>query len=267
MNPRRIYAIFLRQLYLVRGNATRFVQIFVWITVDILLWGFITKYLGNISNSQANLVPVFLGAILLWNFLIQVMQGLSISFFEDVWSRNFLNIFASPLKISEYLAGLILTGIGRSLIALIAMLLLASLIFGLHILVFGISLAAFLLILFLFGISLGIIGVAIVLRFGPSAEWFIWPIPAFISPFVGVLYPINVLPRWMQYVSKILPPSYVFENVRAIVNGGQFSSLNLVWGIILAVAYIILAYIIFVKVFNKAVRSGLLARYNAEDFT
>ncbi len=90
----------LRQFYLYRGSPVRVVPLFAWVTVDIVLWGFITKYLNAIASSGFNFVPSLLGAVLLWDFFIRVMQGVTMAFFEDVWSRNFLNIFATPLSIS-----------------------------------------------------------------------------------------------------------------------------------------------------------------------
>jgi ABC-2 type transport system permease protein len=264
MNLQRIYAIFLRQVYLIKGTATRFIQIFIWITMDIVLWGFISKYLTGLTRDALSFVPLLLGAVLLWDFLSQVMQGVTMSFFEDVWARNFLNLFATPIRMSEYITGLVLTGIARSALALIVMLVLANLLFGLSYLTYGASLALFLLILFLSGIALGIVGISIVLRFGPSAEWFVWPIPAFLSPFVGVFYPLATLPPWMQAVGHLLPPSYVFEGIRAIVAGQPFPATALLLGASLAVASIIIAYGIFAAIYRKAVRTGLIARYSAE---
>ena len=186
------------------------------------------------------------------------------SFFEDVWSRNFLKMSGSPIKISEYIAGFTLASIFRGILALAVMLVLASLIFGFSALVYGASIALFLLILFLSGIALGIIGVSVVLRLGPAAEWFIWPIPALLSPFVGVLYPLTVLPQWMQYIGHALPPSYVFEGVRTIVEGGTLPGVQLLWGIALSLVYIVIAYFILLTVYKKAIRTGLIARYSAE---
>lgn len=264
MNIKRIYAILLRQIYLLRYNPARLAQMFIWITLDIVLWGFISKYLSGVAGSGISFISLFVGAVLLWDFLTQVMNGVTMSFFEDVWSRNFLNIFASPLRISEYITGLVLNGIGRSAITLVAMLILASLAFGFSIFAYGVSLALFLMILFLFGIALGIFSVSIVLRLGPSGEWFVWPIPVLLSPFVGVFYPLSILPQWMQYIGQALPPSYVFAGIRGIINGGGISIPALIWGIVLSVVYIILAYGIFIAVYRKAVRTGLLARYSAE---
>jgi ABC-2 type transport system permease protein len=122
----------------------------------------------------------------------------------------------------------------------------------------------FILVLFLFGIAIGIFACAIVLRFGPASEWFIWPIPALLSPFVGVLYPVSTLPQWMQALSRILPPSYVFEALRAIVAGRGISVVMLAWSALLACGYILLAYWAFVSVYKGTLRTGLIARYSAE---
>jgi ABC-2 type transport system permease protein len=85
----------LRIVYLYRGSPQRVFPIFIWVAVDILLWGFLTRYLNSVSRAEVNFVPALLGAVLLWDFLARVMQGVTMAFFEDVWTRNFLNIFAT----------------------------------------------------------------------------------------------------------------------------------------------------------------------------
>jgi ABC-2 type transport system permease protein len=264
MTVARTSAIVLRHFYLVRGSFSRVLPLFAWVAIDMILWGFLTKYLNSVSAAGFNFVPVFLGAVLLWDFFTRVMHGVTMAFMEDVWSRNFLNIFATPLSISEYVSGLVLSSIGTSSIGLVVMLFLASFVFGLSFLAYGAALIPFLLVLFLFGIALGISGAAIVLRFGPASEWFIWPVPALVSPFAGVFYPISTLPTWMQYICRALPPSYIFENVRAIVAGQAVSVSELAIGSALAVVDVLLACWFFVRVYKHSVRTGLIARYSAE---
>lgn len=261
---RPMAAITLRYFYLMRGSPARVLPLFGWVAIDILLWGFISRYLNSVSNSGFNFVPSLLGAVLLWDFLTRVMQGITMAFFEDVWSRNFLNIFATPLFISEYLCGLVMTSVATSAVGLITMLLLAAVVFGFSYLSYGFVLAQLLLTVFLFGIALGIFAAALVLRFGPSAEWFIWPIPAMLSPFAGVYYPVSTLPVWMQWISHLLPPSYVFEGVRGVVAGHPAPAGPLAWAASLAVVYLLLACWIFTRVYARAVRTGLIARYSAE---
>lgn len=263
ISPRRTSAIVLRQLYLMRGSLSRVLPLFVWVGIDVILWGFITRYLTSLTGPGAKLVPTMLGAVLLWDFLIRVMQGVTMAFFEDLWSRNFLNVFATPLKISEYLSGLVITGVLSSAIGLLVMLVLASSCFGLSFFAYGVQLIPFLLLLFLSGIALGILASAMVLRLGPAAEWFVWPIPALLSPFVGVFYPLSTLPHWMQAVGKILPPSYVFEGMRAVVSESA-SGPSLAVGALLAVLYLLGACGFFVYIYRYSVRTGLIARYSAE---
>ncbi|MGH9524180.1 MAG: ABC transporter permease, partial [Terriglobales bacterium] len=222
------------------------------------------RYLNLVSSSRVDFVPVLLGAVLLWDFFSRVMSGVTMAFFEDVWSRNFLNIFATPISIVEYVGGLVLSSICTSTIGLMVMLVMAVFLFGLSFLTYGIWIVPFLLVLFLFGIALGIVGSGIVLRLGPASEWFVWPIPAVVAPFAGVYYPVSTLPRWMQYIARALPPSYVFEGLRGIIAGRGASAASLAGGAGLAVGYVVLAGWFFTRMYRHAVRTGLIARYSAE---
>jgi ABC-2 type transport system permease protein len=260
----RIWAVTLRIFYLMRGSPARILPLFIWVAIDILLWGFITKFLNDVATSKLNFVPMLLGAVLLWDFFTRVMHGVATSFFEDVWSRNFLNVFASPLRISEYLSGLVLTSVVTSLLGLAVMLVLATGVFGLSFFVYGAMLLPFFLVLLIFGIALGIVGTALVLRLGPAAEWFVWPIPALLSPFAGVFYPLSTLPKWMQLISTALPPAYVFESMRAILAGQPVSASGLIVATVLALAELGLACWFFASVFRYGVRTGLIARYSSE---
>jgi ABC-2 type transport system permease protein len=266
MRLSRAFAIVERQLYLMRGSPARIVPLFGFVVIDIVLWGFITRYLDTVSRG-VDFVTSLLGAVVLWDFCVRVLHGVTMAFFEDVWSRNFLNIFASPLSVGEYLAGQVVSSMFTSTVGLVAMLLLATTVFGVSFAAYGVLIVPFLLVLFLFGIAMGILGASCVLRWGPAAEWFVWPIPAIIAPFAGVFYPVATLPAWMQPIARILPPSYVFESLRAIVTGGTFHIASLLTGAALAVVYVMAAGWIFTRVHRHAVRSGLIARYSAETIT
>lgn len=264
MKWRPVAGVVLRQIYLLRGSPTRLVPLVIWTAIDILLWGFITRYLNSMSGGGMDFVPTLLGAVLLWDFCTRIMHGVGTAFLEDVWSRNFLNLFASPLSISEYILGLVITSVVTSALGLLTMLLLAIGVFHLQLLSLGVPLAAFLMVLFIFGISLGIFGSAVVLRLGPASEWLLWPLPALLSPFAAVFYPVKVLPAWMQVVAHVLPPSYVFEGMRGVLSGAPFSMAALLQGAAVAIVELLLAGYFYASVYRHAVRSGLLARYSAE---
>lgn len=264
MKLSRMAAIPLRQFYLYRGSAARLVPLFAWVTIDMVLWGFMTKFLSGMAQTSYRFVPALLGAVLFWDFMTRVMQGVTTAFFEDVWTRNFLNVFASPITMPEYIGGLLVSSIATSLVGLAVMIVVATLAFGLSFGAYGVMLAPFVMVLFLFGMALGVAAIAIVLRLGPAAEWFVWPIPALLAPFAAVYYPLATLPAWMRWISRLLPPSYVFEGMRAVVAGRPFDGSLLALALGLAVADILLAYWMFAGVFRYAVQRGLIARYSAE---
>ena len=141
MSRSRVGAVVLRILYLYRGSPQRIFPIFVWVVVDIVLWGFLTRYLNSVSRADFNFVPALLGAVLLWDFLTRVMQGVTMTLFEDVWSRNFLNFFATPLRTSEYLTGMVIAAVTTGLMSLLVMLVFAQVAFGLSFLTYGVALA------------------------------------------------------------------------------------------------------------------------------
>jgi ABC-2 type transport system permease protein len=267
MNASRVAAIVLRQLFLYRGSPQRVLPMFAWVALDIVLWGFISRYLSVAARPGVNFVATLLGAVLLWDFLTRVMQGVTMAFFEDVWSRNFLGVFASPLSIVDYVAGLVLTGVVSSLIGLAVMIAIAALVFGLSFASYGLAIVPCLFALFLFGIALGVTGAALVLRLGPAAEWLVWPIPAVLAPFACVYYPLATLPAWMHPLSAILPPTYVFEAIRSIAAGGPPHYEAITLALALAALYILAAGALFAYIHRLCVRTGLIARYSAESVT
>lgn len=268
MNLARVYAVFLRQIYLMRGNPTRF-SFLLWIVFDIIQWGFISKYLGQLGQETFSFITVILGAIILWEFLSRIQQGVMTSFLEDIWSQNFINFFASPLKITEYIGGLVLTSLITGALGFVSMLLLAGLFFGYNILVVGAYIIPFLLILLIFGIAMGIFTSAMIFWLGPSAEWFGWPIPFILASFTGVFYPISTLPQVLQYIGKFFPSTYVFESMRAIVTGTALTKaiiFNLAIGTALALIFLFASYFLFVRVYHRNLKSGSLSRFESENY-
>lgn len=264
MKLRRSSAIIVRYFSILRTSPDRLLGLYVWMIIDLVLWGLISKYLGQVLPAGFQALGIFLGAVLLSNFYSRVMLNINMTFFEDMWARNFLNLFASPLTVREYLLGLVACGFLTSLLGLLLSFVSAALLFGFSPVLYGPALLPFLFILYVFGIALGILGCAIVLARGPSSEWFIWPIPAVISPFVGIYYPVETLPHWMQAVAQFLPPSYVFEGVRAHLAGHGTDWAALAKGFGLSALYILIAGFIFLRVHRKAIRTGIIARYSAE---
>ena len=189
------------------------------------------------------------------------------SFLEDTWTQNLINFFASPLKIKEYLSGLVLISLVQSVVGFAIMLILAGFMFGYNIFVLGIFILPFILILIIFAIAVGIFVTGMIFKFGTTAEWVAWPIPFVLSIFSGVYYPISTLPSSLQLLSKIIPASYVFESMRKLLVTGTFSSdlaWNLAIGFVLAIIYLLITYSFFIRVYKHNLNSGGIAKFNAE---
>jgi ABC-2 type transport system permease protein len=267
MSLSRISAIFLRQLFLFKGNPVRLVSIFLWLVIDVIQWGFISRYLGSLGQDTFSFITVILGAIILWEFMARVQQGIMMAFLEDIWTQNFINFFASPLRVREYLSGLVMTSVATSLAAFLLMVVIAGAAFGYSVLKIGLFLVPSMVILLIFGIGMGIFVSGVVFRLGPSAEWLGWPIPLVLSLFAGVYYPLSALPGTLRVFAKLVPPSYVFQSLRAILGSGTIPAhlvADLLTGALLSVAYLVGASYFFVAIYKRNLKSGSIARFNAE---
>ena len=64
-SARRIGALVLRHLYLLRGSWPRVLELVYWPTVQMTLWGFVSLFLSNISSLAAQAAGVLISAVLL----------------------------------------------------------------------------------------------------------------------------------------------------------------------------------------------------------
>ena len=260
MKFHRIFALFTRQLYLYKRSFPRMLEIFYWPLMDLLVWGFLTVYLTRGQDNFPGFVAFFIGALILWDILWRAQTGISVSFLEDIWSKNLLNLFASPLKPEEYIFSLMMVGTVKLVVIAAFMTVLAWVVYSFNIFVIGISLVPFVLNLLVLGWAIGIITIALILRFGQEAEVLAWALGFLFMPISAVFYPVSVLPPFIQAVARCVPSSYVFEGMRAVINTGKFPIHDLMWAIGLNAVYILFAFIFFRRIFNLIKRKGLLVR-------
>lgn len=264
MSITRVFAIFWRQMLLLRGNPFRPLNLFYFSALELFLWGVFTLYLDRISGSGFHFASLVLGAVIMSSFMSRVVIGVSASFLEDVWTRNFINLFSSPLSLHEYILGFVAVSIVESLVSVGFMAVLAWTLLSYRIFSFGILLIPFAAILFVFGLAVGIVATAVVLRFGPSAEMVVWSIPPLLAPFSAVFYPLSALPLFFQKIGLFIPATYVFEGMRAAVLTGSFETQSLVVGFSLAIFYCVAAYFFLHRSYRAVLRRGTFARFATE---
>jgi ABC-2 type transport system permease protein len=217
MACRRITALVLRYVYLLRSSWTRLLELIYWPAVQLFVWGFLQFHIAQHSGFFARVAGVFIAGVLMWDLLFRGQLGFSVSFLEEMWSRNLGNLLMSPLRPSEFVAALIAMSLIRLAIGFVPVTLAAIPFFGFNLWGLGIALAMFFANLMLTAWAIALIVSGVVLRHGLGAEAFAWSLMFLMLPFVCVYYPVAMLPGWLQPVAWALPPTYVFEGMRAIL--------------------------------------------------
>jgi len=258
MNFNRIYGLFLRHFFLIRGSFPRILDLIYWPSIQIILWGFISKFFSTYSDYYNNAVGVILTCAILYDFLFRSSISFNMLFLEEIWSRNFTNLFIAPMKISEIIISLIFTALIRTLIGLIPAILLTSPLFGISILNLGVPLLFLFLSLYIFGITLGLFVSAGLLRFGPSFENIAWSSLFLLAPLGCIYYPIEILPEFFQNLARVLPLVYIFDEARNILVNNIFDYKNILYAFYLNAIYLIFGISLFYYSFYQARKKGSL---------
>lgn len=248
----------LRYVYLMRGSWPRLLELAYWPTMQMVLWGFMTQYLLTNTTWMAQAAGVLIGAVLLWDVMFRGQLGVSTVFFEEMYSRNLGHLFASPLRPYELVIALLTISLIRTLIGVGGAALLAIPLYHYSIFDLGLPLLAFFTNLLVMGWAIGLLVGGLVLRYGLGAENLAWVAIFAVAPVSGIYYPVSVLPAWLQWVAHLLPSSYVFEGMRAVMIEKVFR-FDLFWqAVALNIVYLSGGIAAFLWVFRVARRRGLL---------
>jgi ABC-2 type transport system permease protein len=248
----------LRYLYLLRSSWSRVLELIYWPAVQLLVWGFLQFYIAQNSGFFARAGGVFIGSVMMWDILFRGQLGFSISFLEEMWSRNLANLMISPLRPIEFVMALMVMSVVRLAIGMVPVSLIAIAFFGFNIYGLGLALAVFFMNLILTSWSVGLVVSGLVMRNGMGAESLAWTMMFLIMPVICVYYPASVLPGWLQWLAWALPPTYVFEGMRALILEQQFRPDLMIAAFALNAAYFAVAIAIFLALLRSARRIGSL---------
>jgi ABC-2 type transport system permease protein len=217
LSARRMFAMVLRHWYLLKSSWPRVFDLMYWPAVQMLMWGFLQVYVAQHSGFFARAAGTFICAVMLWDILFRGQLGFSISFLEEMYARNMGNLMMSPLRPVEFVAALMIISVIRLSIGMVPVSLLAIWFFGFNLWGLGLALPVFFLNLFLTSWAVAIVVAGLLLRNGLGAESLAWGIMFMVLPLTCVYYPVAVLPDWLQVFAWMLPPTYVFEGMRALI--------------------------------------------------
>jgi len=260
-SAQRIGAMLSRHFFLIRKSWPRLFSFAYYPVVQLLVWGFVTQYLGPQSASQGVLqaVPgILLTGVLLWDVLVRGELGLFLSFLEEMYSRNLGNLFVSPLRLHEFVIAQMLMSIVRVVIGSGVALLVAVLCFDLQIAQQAFALSLCMGCLLVFGWAVGLLANGLVLRFGLGAEEIGWAVVFLIGPLSGAYYPVSVLPSWLQTIAYAMPTAWAFEAMRAALIEGRIAWNLLGMSMVLNVLYFVACAFLFWRFVESGRERGLL---------
>jgi ABC-2 type transport system permease protein len=255
---RRIGAMVLRYWYLLRSSWPRLLELIYWPAVQMLTWGFLQLYVAQNAGFFARAGGTFIGAVLLWDILFRGQLGFAISFLEEMWARNLANLMISPLRPIELIAALMIMSIVRLLVGMVPVTVLAIVFFAFNIYALGLVLAVFFVNLIFTSWSIGIVVSGIVLRNGLGAESIAWTVMFLLLPLSCVYYPVTTLPQPLQIIAWALPPTYVFEGMRAVLIDQVFRVDLMIDALALNVVLFVAATAAFIALLQSARRNGSL---------
>jgi ABC-2 type transport system permease protein len=257
---RRVGALLLRHLLLIRRDYSRVIDLVYWPLLDIVVWGLFTFFLWRGQFQVPNALAMLLGGAILWNVFLRAAQDVSVCFLEDVWARSVVTVFASPLTFVEFGLSVMLVGLVKVGMSLAVMGVAAWLLYAFDLLTLGWALVPFAGNLVLFGWTLGLVAFAIILRFGGRWQILAWSLPFVAMPLSCVFYPLAILPPTLRAIASALPATHVFEGMRAVLLEGRMPWGQLGWATGLNLAYLALAASLAAWVLRIALERGLLPK-------
>ena len=258
---RRVGAMMLRYVYVLRSSWLRALETVYWPTIQLLTWGFLQSYFASAGVAQsgpARIAGTLIGTVLLWDVLLRTQQGFSFSFLEEIWSRNLANLMMSPLRMSEFIVALMAMSVIRLTVGVVPVIFLAIALFGFNLWALGAAVGVFFITLALFAWSIGLIVSGMLMRYGLGAESLAWSLMFAVQPFGCVYFPVSALPVWLKPIALALPPTYVFEGLRGLLIDHVFRSDLMLTALALDILYFVLALLAFAHLLGKAREIGSL---------
>jgi len=256
MSWSRIRAVFFRYLYVLLKGPQQLSDLFYWPLIDILLWGLTSVWIAT-THIEANLPLILMTGLIFWQITWRGSVDISISLLNEFWHRNLVNLFSTPLKMSEWGLGVILLCLCKLCITVAFGVLAVYLLYSLNVFAIGVAFLPLAAMLLCFGWVLGFLAASLIIYWGHQVESIAWMIGYLFAPFSAVFYPVSVLPEWAQNISWCLPTTYIFEGMRLLLKQEAFP-MHYFWiSLGLNILYLSLSISIFHYAFRKSREKGL----------
>jgi ABC-2 type transport system permease protein len=257
INFNRVFAMFIRYFINLRHNFDRLTDTLYWPALDLFIWGLTGLYVATLSGNNKDYIFIILTGLVFWITIWRMQYEINVNILSEIWDRNIVNIFCSPLTLSEWILSLMTVGFIKMIISFSFSAILAYVIYQYNVFAFGSMLLPIMISLSLTGWAAGFFVGAFIIRYGQKIQTIAWTGVSLIVPFSVIYYPLSILPQWAQKIALLIPSSYVFEAIREVHFTGNFPYIKIVISFALNIIYLIFSLWFFAKMFNKSKKLGL----------
>lgn len=258
MKVNRIFAIVLRNIYTFKRNYDRIFDAFWWPTMELVIWGITGAYIMKLSPDFSSILFVFVSGLTFWFVVGRSQYEICVTLLEEIWSRNLINIFVSPIKFSEWVTSIIIIGVIKASISFIWAVLVAFILYKVNLFVLGFYLIPFIFLLLMTGWWTAFFITGIILRYGSRVQTLAWTLVYILAPLSAIYYPINSLPENVQKISFLLPTTYVFQGIRSILVEGRLDETLIIKSLLLNCVYLVLSLWFLQRSFKLLIKRGMM---------
>ncbi|MEK7605290.1 MAG: ABC transporter permease [Patescibacteria group bacterium] len=261
MKLHRIYGIILRTLYGFKHSYDKMSDAFYWPLLDLLLWGLTSSYIKESSGGQTNILLLVISGIVFWLIFWRAQYEICMGLLDELWNKNMVNIFITPLKFWEWVTAWLFMGIAKGALSFFFAAGVAILLYQTNVFTYGFAMIPFMLLLMLSGWWVGFLITSILMRYGSKVQTLAWSMPWIFAPFSAIYYPVSSLPHWAQSVAHLLPTSYVFEGMREVIKTGHFDTHGFIVGLLLNLLYLAISLVAIRFSFARVLKNGITKLY------
>lgn len=258
MKLHRIFGMCLRFMYAFKYSLDRLAEVFYWPIIELVIWGLASSYFQSVGSPSYPIVTMIISGIIFWLIFSRGQLEINMNILIDWWNKNLINIFASPLKFSEWVTSFLILSIVKAILSFSFAMFVGFVLYKIKLFTYGIYIVPFFTLLLMSGWWMGFLIASLTMLFGKKVEAFAWTFGAVIVPFSAIYYPVSVLPKWAQDISALLPTSYVFEGAREALFKGHLDANKLLISFLLNIVYILITLWFFRRSFYKLLKRGLI---------
>ncbi len=256
MSWNRILGVFFRYFYIARKGLHQLSDIFYWPFVDILLWGLTSIWIQ--TQSEISSLPLILmTGLIFWQIVWRGSVDISVNLLQEFWQRNLVNLFSTPLKLSEWIAGMLLLSLSKLAVTISFGAVVVYLLYALNVFTVGWAFLPFAASLIIFGWTISFVSSSAIIYWGHKVEMLAWMIGFLFAPFSAVFYPIEALPKWAQAIAWCLPTTYIFQGMRSLLITGCCPFFHFWISMALNLVYLTASVLLFKWAFKKSQQKGL----------